>query len=77
LIGKDHRRRHFEVADFLPVETRHLIMMMLRCLSQSCVQSSGKGPRHYQESGGKAKRISLEHVSTPNKLVLHNTPYHL
>src|SRR5258708_4905334 len=57
--------RHFEVADFLSVEARHLIMM-LRCLSQSCVRTADKAGQRCQQCGGEAQRISLEHVSTPN-----------
>src|SRR6202521_3542625 len=57
--------RHFEVADFLSVEARHLIMM-LRCGSQSCVPTGDKAGEHHHKSGDEAHRISLEHVSTPN-----------
>src|SRR5258706_6130227 len=54
--------RHFEVADFQPVEAWHLIMM-LGCGSQSCVRNGDKDRHRCQENRGEAHRISLELVS--------------
>src|ERR1700757_4808778 len=43
--------RHFEIADFLSVEARHLIMM-LRCGSQMRVRSGDKASEYRQKNGG-------------------------
>src|SRR5437660_11661563 len=41
-------------------------MLMPGCGSRSRVRTGDKAGQRYQESGGEAHRISLEHVPTPN-----------